>query len=306
MDVAPVSLPPTIPGPVSHPGRPRVMPSPGACDCHAHLFGPERRFPFTPGRGYTPPEAPLERYLGLLDHLGLDRGIVVQGNAHGYDNRVLLDALARAPQRLRGVAITDTRVAAPVLRDWHRAGMRGLRFHLHAPSAQPGYVRGVGLDVLEAFLPTLRDLGWVVQLLCDWRLLPGLYDTLATLGRKLPVVLDHLMCLPAERGIGDPSFQALLRLVGEGRVYAKLSAPYRQADDVDVYAGVRPLHRALVRANPERLLWGSDWPHPPTPQRPHRMPDDGRLLDLLADWVPSAADRQRILVDTPAALFFRD
>ena len=106
------------------------MPPPGAWDAHAHIFGPADKFPYTPGRGYTPPDAPVENFIALLDRLGCARGVVVQGNAHGYDNRVLLDALARYPQRLRGVAITDTRIAPATLRDWHRLGMRGLRFHL--------------------------------------------------------------------------------------------------------------------------------------------------------------------------------
>ena len=113
--------------------------------------GRPAQFPYAPGRGYTPPDAPVENYVALLDHLGFAHGVVVQGNAHGFDNRVLLDALARYPQRLRGVAITDTRIAPATLRDWHALGMRGLRFHLFSDAGRPGYVRGVGLDVFEAF-----------------------------------------------------------------------------------------------------------------------------------------------------------
>jgi 2-pyrone-4,6-dicarboxylate lactonase len=122
--------PPRIAGPVARPKKPHTMPPAGAWDAHAHVFGPAGKFPYTPGRGYTPPDAPVENFVALLDHLGCSHGVVVQGNAHGYDNRVVLDALARYPQRLRGVAITDTRIAPATLRDWHKAGMRGLRFHL--------------------------------------------------------------------------------------------------------------------------------------------------------------------------------
>ena len=122
--------PPRIAGPVAQPKKPRVMPPPGAWDSHAHVFGPADKFPYVPGRGYTPPDAPVEKYLTLLDWLGCARGLVVQGNAHGYDNRVVLDAITRFPQRLRGVAITDARVKPEILRGWHRLGMRGLRFHL--------------------------------------------------------------------------------------------------------------------------------------------------------------------------------
>ena len=117
-------------------------------------------------------------YIALLDHLGFARGVVVQGNAHGYDNRVVLDALARYPQRLRGVAITDTRIAPATLRDWHRLGMRGLRFHLFSDAGKPGYVRGVGLDVFEVFRNTMRELGWVMQVFCDWRLMEEVAPTL--------------------------------------------------------------------------------------------------------------------------------
>ena len=166
--------PPLIAGPVTNPRKPRLPPPPGAWDTHAHIFGPPSRFPYTAGRGYTPPDAPAENFIALLDHLGMARGVIVQGNAHGYDNRVLLDALTRYPHRLRGVAITDTRVKPETLRDWHRLGMRGLRFHLFSDAGKPGYVRGVGLDVFEVFRKVMAELGWVMQIFCDWRLMQEL------------------------------------------------------------------------------------------------------------------------------------
>ena len=131
-----------------------ALPS-GACDCHAHIFGPPDRFPYAEGRGYTPPDATLEMYLALHDRLGFTRGVVVQGNAHGYDNSAILDALARTPGRLRGVAITDARVGEKDLRAWHDLGVRGLRFHVFHPDHRPGYVRGVGLDVFALFRKTM-------------------------------------------------------------------------------------------------------------------------------------------------------
>src|SRR6201986_4371182 len=126
--------PPRIAGPVPYPKAPRHTPPAGAWDPHAHIFGPPEKFPYTEGRGYTPPDAPVENFIALLDHLGMVRGVAVQGNAHGYDNRVLLDALAWFPARLRGVPFTDVRIAPPTLRDWHALGMRGLRFHLFSDS----------------------------------------------------------------------------------------------------------------------------------------------------------------------------
>jgi predicted TIM-barrel fold metal-dependent hydrolase len=219
--------PPRIAGPVAQPWRPAVPPPRGAWDTHAHLFGPASKFPFAQGRGYTPPEAPAERYVALLDHLGLARGVIVQGNAHGYDNRIVLDALARHAARLRGVAITDARIAPATLREWHATGMRGLRFHLFAAGNQPNYVHGVGLDIFEDFRAIMRELNWVMQVWCDWRVLPEMADTLRAAAADMPVVIDHMLNMPAERGIGDASFQTLLRLVGEGHVHAKVSAPYR-------------------------------------------------------------------------------
>jgi 2-pyrone-4,6-dicarboxylate lactonase len=295
--------PPPIAGPVANPGRPRVPPPPGAWDTHAHVFGPPEHFPFAPGRGYTPPPAPIARYVALLDCLGLARGVVVQGNAHGYDNRVVLDALARHGDRVRGVAITDTRVAPGTLRDWHRLGMRGLRFHIFSAAGRPGYVRGVGLDVFEAFRPVMRELGWVMQVWCDWRVLPDVGGRLREMSAEMPVIVDHMLNIPAARGIDDPSFQTLLRLVGEGHLHAKLSAPYRLSDAFPDYANAEPFHAALLRANPERLIWGTDWPHPQIAAAV--MPDDGHLLDLFTAWTPDARHRRLILVDTPARLFGR-
>jgi predicted TIM-barrel fold metal-dependent hydrolase len=292
---------PPIAGPVADPRRPAVMPPPGAWDSHAHIFGPVAKYPFAAGRGYTPPDAPVETYLALLDRLGFAHGVVVQANAHGFDNRVLLDALARFPQRLRGVAITDTRIAPGELRAWHRLGMRGLRFHLFSDAGKPGYVRGVGLDVFETFRPAMRELGMVMQVFCDWRLMPDVAATLREVSREMPVAVDHMLNIPAVRGVNDPCFQALLRLVGEGHVHAKLSGTYRLSARYPDYADARAFHDALLAANPERLIWGTDWPHPSVAAEV--MPDDGHLVDLFHDWTPDEKTRRLILVETPGRLF---
>jgi 2-pyrone-4,6-dicarboxylate lactonase len=293
--------PPRIAGPVAHPKRPRVPPPPGAWDSHFHIFGPSGKFPYQPGRAYTPPDAPVERLIALLDHLGFARGLVVQGNAHVYDNRVVLDALARFPQRLRGVAITDTRIAPATLREWHKLGMRGLRFHLFPQEANR---RGVSLDVFEVFRRTMADLGWVAQFFCDYRMLAPTAAALRDISRDMPVIVDHLGMVPAERGVGDENFQALLRLVGDSHAYVKVSAVYRLSAQYPDYADARPLHDALLRANPERLMWGTDWPHPSIPAEV--MPDDGHLLDLFHDWTPDEHMRRRILVETPTRLFGKE
>jgi predicted TIM-barrel fold metal-dependent hydrolase len=292
-------VPPHIAGPVARPKTPRIRPPRGAWDAHAHIFGPSDKFPYTPGRGYTPPDAPVETYLELLDTLGCDYGLIVQGNAHGYDNRVLLDALERVPHRLRGVAITDTRIAPVTLRAWHKLGMRGLRFHLFPE--RPAYVRGVGLDVFEVFRRTMAELGWVAQFFCDGRVLAEMAPALRAIAQDMPVIVDHYGMVDAGRGVNDANFQALLRLVGDGHAHVKLSAAYRNSKLYPDYPDVRPFHEALVRANPERLMWATDWPHPSIDAAV--MPDDGHLMDLFCAWTPDESIRRRILVDTPARLF---
>ena len=289
--------PPRIAGPVSQPKRPRLLPPPGAWDSHFHIFGPSDKFPYQPGRAYTPPDAPVERLIALLDQLGFSNCLVVQGNAHVYDNRVVLDALERFPQRLRGVAITDTRIKPEVLRVWHERGMRGLRFHLFPE----GVRRGVGLDVFEVFRKTMADLGWVAQFFCDHRLLAPTAVAFKAISRDMPVIVDHLGMVPAERGVNDENFQALLKLVGDGHAHVKISAVYRLSAQYPDYADARPLHDALIRANPNMLMWGTDWPHPSIAAEV--MPDDGHLLDLFYDWTPDEKIRRQILVDTPARLF---
>jgi 2-pyrone-4,6-dicarboxylate lactonase len=291
--------PPRVAGPVANPKAPNETPPPGAWDTHAHIFGPSDKFPYAPGRGYTPPDALVEAFLNLLDRLGCEHGLIVQGNAHGYDNRVLLDALARFPNRLRGIAITDARISPATLRDWHAIGMRGLRFHLL--QQKPGYVRGVGLDVLEHFRRTMAELGWVAQFFCDYRMLATTADRLREIAREMPVIVDHYGMVDASRGIAEENFQALLQLVGEGHVHVKVSAPYRISTQYPDYPDARPFHDALLSANPERLMWGTDWPHPSIADE--IMPDDGHLLDLFHAWTPDATTRRRILVDTPARLF---
>jgi len=209
--------------------------------------------------------------------------------------------MTRFPQRLRGVAITDTRVKPGALCNWHQLGMRGLRFHLFSEAGRPGYLRGVGLEVFKVFRGVMRELGWVMQVFCDWRLLQEVAPILREISREMPVIVDHMLNIPAERGTGDPNFQALIKLVGEGHVHVKLSAAYRLSMQFPDYPDARPFNDALVRANPERLMWGTDWPHPSIAAEV--MPDDGHLLDLFYDWTPDIATRRRILVETPERLF---
>ena len=294
-------LAPTIPGPDPQPEAPDTLPPPGATDCHAHLFGPADRFPFAEGRGYTPPDAPLEHLLALQQRLGLSRAVIVQGNAHGYDNAVLLDALAREPTRLRGVAITDERVDLATLRQWDRLGMRALRFHIFAPGQAPGYRRGVGLATLRHFAPALRELGWHAQLWCEWSALEAAMPEVLAAAEGIPLVLDHMCRFDPALGLDHPAFAFMTRLLSEGRVWMKLSGVYRCSGRLPDYPDAAPMHQALLRANPEQVVWGSDCPHPQMTDA--TMPNDGRLLNLALRWSTGARDLHRLLVENPARLY---
>lgn len=178
--------------------------------------------------------------------------------------------------------------------------MRGLRFHLFPQ--KPNYVRGVGLDVFEVFRRTMAELNWVAQFFCDGRVLKDFAPALRDIARDMPVIVDHYGMVDAARGVNDENFQALLRLVGDGVAHVKVSAAYRVSQRYPDYDDARALHEALLRANPERLMWGTDWPHPSIDAAV--MPDDGHLMDLFCAWTPDEATRRMILVETPARLFW--
>src|SRR6266545_7860607 len=181
-------MPPMIPAclpprPVS---RPKAPLPPGACDTHAHVFGPSDRFPYAEDRSYTPPDAPLEKYLGMLDTLGFARGVLVQGSAHGRDNSAMLDALKRQPERLRGVAVADADVSPDELRAWNAVGVRGLRFNHFFRGGQLHYRGGVPLSEASRLAPVMAELGWHLQLWIDVKDLPQTIPVLKAL--RLPVV----------------------------------------------------------------------------------------------------------------------
>ena len=178
-----------------------VLPQ-GACDCHCHVFGPAARFPYAEPRSYTPDDAPLEAYLALLDRLGFDRGVLVQPSAYGRDNRAMLDALAREPKRLRGVAVGGAELSVATLKQWHAAGVRGLRANEFRRDGKPYYQNGVSLTEVEPLLPAIADLGWHLQLWIDARDLPDLMSRLE--GMPIPVVVDHMGRMEHHHGTRIP------------------------------------------------------------------------------------------------------
>ena len=281
--------------PIAHPKQPRVPTPPGACDAHFHLFGPAAKFPFAPERAYTPADAPLEALLAMHARLGVERGVIIQGNPHGTDNSALLDALAREPRRLRAVAIVKDSISDAELKRMADAGIRALRFH-HMPKGR-GY-SALGLKSFAALAPRMADLGLHVQFMMDVNFLEDAVPCFENW--RLPIVIDHMGNIDATLGVRQPGFQLLCRLLAEGTLWAKVSGAYRISKQYPDYPDARAFHEALVAANPEQVIWGSDWPHP---RLAEAMPDDGHLLDLFNAWTPDAALRRRILVENPARLY---
>jgi 2-pyrone-4,6-dicarboxylate lactonase len=283
--------------PVQNPKKPELATPAQACDTHFHLFGPASRFPYAPERAYTPPDAPLEALLAMHARLGVERGVVVQGNAHGTDNSALLDALMREPKRLRGVAIVPESTTREELKRMADAGVRGLRFH-HLPRSSNVRYSSIGVAAFERLAPDMAEAGLHMQILIDARELSTVMPRLRNW--KLPIVVDHFAYVKAAQGTTAPDFETMRSLLAEGRIWVKVSGTYRISQRYPDYADARPLHEALLAANPDQLVWGTDWPHP---RLAKDMPDDGRLLDLFNAWTPDARVREKILVANPARLY---
>ncbi|MFO1056176.1 MAG: amidohydrolase family protein [Dongiaceae bacterium] len=281
--------PPPLP-----PGRPRQRLPEGSVDCHIHVTPPGA--PLAPGHGYVPAPCTLADYRAVMAALGIARAVLVQPSIYGTDNRALLAALAAAGPGWRGVAVLPPEVPAAALAALDRRGVRGVRLN----TAWPG---GLALADAPALAARIAPLGWHLQFLAPGDSLEAVCRLVPTL--PVPCVIDHLGLADPRRGPGQPGFRRLLGLVESGRCWVKLSAPYRVGRAGPPHADLAPLVAALLAANPERLVWGSDWPHVDLPHvdGPAAMPDDADLADLLAAWVPDAAARRRILVDNPAALY---
>ncbi|HWM66080.1 MAG TPA: amidohydrolase family protein [Steroidobacteraceae bacterium] len=281
--------------PPDPPQAPQKAPPVGACDCHAHVFGPFDRFPLAPERPYTPAELPAERYLRMLDRIGFNYGVLVQPVAYKTDCRALLNALDRAPNRLRGVVLVRSDITDEELKQMHLRGVLGARFSEPPPGLAQG---GVGFDVLESLAPRLAYLGWHAQIWAPCHRLGALVQRLAPLG--LPLVVDHMGYFDPSQGLDGPEFKGLLKLLRDNLIWLKLTA-YRLSARYPDYDDLAPFHRALVEANSDRLIWGSDWPHV---HMTEGMPDVGHLVDLFDRWLGhDEALRRRILVDNPAALY---
>lgn len=275
------------------PRSPRLRLPDGACDAHCHVFGPQARYPFAPDRSYTPADAPRAALFALHEVLGIDRCLIVQPGCHGFDNSVTEDAIAERPGTYRGVALLPTSVSDLELDRLDRAGFRGVRFnymgHLGATAPIEEVIRlGERLD----------RIGWHLQVHCEAALIAELAPAL--LRSPVPVVIDHIGRIDASQGMAQAPFAALRGLLLDSRFWVKLSGLERSSRQPAPYGDAVPFARTLMTEFPERVLWGTDWPHPNLAGEP---PDDGALVDLIEQIAPTQAERQALLVDNPLRLY---
>ena len=272
--------------------RPRFEMPAGACDSHVHVFESEDRYPPVARPHYTLPDGPLSKLDRMANTLGIERFAIVQPSFYGTDNRCLLDALDRAGDRARGVAMVDEDVSDDELQAMHARGVRALRLDLFLRSA---WATADIAAYIERAVQRTRTLGWHVQFYTPGWVVRDLIPFLRDLDADF--VIDHMGYMLESDGLTSADFDRLLNVIADGRGWLKLSAPYRLAKDGN-FARLRPLARAIVAAAPQRVIWGSDWPHIPDGGR-----DTGELLNLLLDWAPDAADRERILSRNPQRLY---
>ncbi|WP_409408308.1 amidohydrolase family protein [Achromobacter sp.] len=278
------------------PVTPRHALPAGACDTHCHVFGPYDRFPLQHPSSYAAPDAPAARYLRMLDTLGAARGVLVQPAPYGTNPDALLDAVAQGGGRLRGIAVADPGVTDAQLRALYEGGVRGLRFVEARDPAGNLFPGSVGFDQVAALAPRMKQFGLHAQLWapCDTYLrhLPALAQL------DLPLVIDHMGSVIPARGDQDPVFQMLRGLLAEGRIWMKLTVC--RVGAAPHYENARGLHDAYTAANPDQVLWGSDWPFV---RMGAAAPSADALVDLAHDWLDNDALRRKVWVDNPARLY---
>jgi predicted TIM-barrel fold metal-dependent hydrolase len=280
--------------PDPHPRTPATKLPAGACDAHCHVFGPADRFPYAADRSYTPPDAPVEDLRRVHRAIGVERAVIVQASCHGTDNAAMIDAIAQSDGAYRGVAIVDGSITDGGLQALHDGGVRGVRFN---------FVKHLGgtpdLDVFDRVLDRIGPLGWHVVLHLDAE------DILEHAGRirriKVPFVIDHMGRVRAKNGLEQEPFRQLLDLVRNELAWVKICGPERVSSSGAPFHDAVPFAARLIQAAPDRVLWGTDFPHP---NISGDMPNDGDLVDLLALAAPDEELRRRILVDNPDRLYW--
>ncbi|HKU89906.1 MAG TPA: amidohydrolase family protein [Steroidobacteraceae bacterium] len=281
--------------PDPHPVKPTTVLPPGACDAHCHVFGPAARFPYAPDRSYTPPDAPVEQLRKLHAHLGISRAVIVHASCHGSDMAVTLDAIATSGDLYRGVAVVEDSITDRELQRLHDGGIRGIRFN---------FVKHLGgvpdLDVFHRLVARIKPLGWHVVLHFDAGDLLEQRELLARI--DVPFIIDHMGRVKAAAGLEQKPFRALTDLYRDNsRAWIKISGAERVSVGKRPFLDAVPFAQALIAIDATRLLWGTDWPHPNISKD---MPNDGELVDLLAEMCPDVRLRHQILVDNPTRMYW--
>jgi 2-pyrone-4,6-dicarboxylate lactonase len=275
------------------PSRPRLKLPAGACDTHFHVFGPQSRFPFAPDRTYTPErDAPKETLFALHRHLGIERGVVVQSAAHGFDNSAASDLISSGNGHYLGVALIPPTLPLAEIKSLHKQGFRGARFHFtrHLGTTAP-------IESVMKFAAKVADLGWHLQVHYMGDLLGELAPHLQR--SPVPVVIDHMGRVDASLGIDQKPFRDLLDFLRTSKFYVKISGCERISKQPPPWRDAWPFGRKLVAEFGERVLWGTDWPHPNL----EAVPDDGVMVDIIAEMAPGEAERRALLVDNPQRLY---
>jgi predicted TIM-barrel fold metal-dependent hydrolase len=279
----------------------------GACDTHVHVFGDPQRFPFARARSYTPEQASISEMQALHRALHTERVVIVHPSVYGPDNSCTLDGMKQLGSNVRGIAVIDENTPESALDEMDRAGMRGIRVNLETSGeSDPAVARQRFQEAVERIKRRSR---WHIQVYTRLSVIEAIKDQV--MAAPMPIVFDHFGGAQAALGVGQPGFDTLLTLVHTGKTYVKISAPYRSSTKPPDYADVAPLAKALIVANPQHILWGSDWPHPASPPAgrsfteitPLWQVDDGRIFNQLPIWAPEAAMRKTILVDNPRKLY---
>ena len=281
--------------PDPRPKKPVLKLPAGACDAHCHVFGPARKFPYAADRSYTPPDAPVETLRRLHAHLGISRAVIVHASCHGTQMDVTLDAIAASDGAYRGVACVDDAVTDRELQRLHDGGIRGIRFN---------FVKHLGgvpdLNVFYRQLERIKPLGWHIVLHFDAEDILTQQDLLGRI--DVPFIIDHMGRVKANEGLEQRPFQSLLNLFRRNPLaWIKVCGAERVSAGRRPFRDAIPFAQALIAADPTRILWGTDWPHPNIAKD---MPNDGELVDLLAEICPDAALQERILVANPARMYW--
>jgi 2-pyrone-4,6-dicarboxylate lactonase len=280
-----------------NPSKPRFKAPPGAVDAHCHVFGPADVFPYAPERKYTPCDAPKEKLFALRDFLGLSRNVIVQATCHGSDNSALVDALRAASGRARGIATVKPDVGEDELERLDAAGVRGVRFNF-----VKRLVDATPRENYRRIAEKIGALGWHIVVYFEADELESLTPFLTSL--PATIVVDHMGRPDIAKGVDHPDFQRFVQLLADnGNIWSKVTCPERLTVQGPPYDDVVPFMRTLVERFPDRVLWGTDWPHP---NMTWIVPDDGELVDMIPRMAPSATAQQKLLIDNPNRLYWAD